>query len=392
SSATLVVRPFFQRNGDFGRFTVNVDDETQYEVDGQGYTGADGLAALAALDPREPVIANGQISQREMDADVVVAGSSVPWADSDVVKGVVAARDADTLTIRGARVELEDGTVIFGGEYTVLLGEETTVSAPGVDNATLTTNSISVGQRVIAFGERSDDQTIDATADRIVMQYSQLTGEVVQASPMAVDVFLLNGRRPANFDFAGTGMSADLDADPDFYEIDNGNLALTTVTDGDLVRVRGLVNEFGAAPEDFNAKTVIDLEFAERPGELTVQWPVDAPSAMPFLSTSPDQLNVDISESREFLRIRGVPRPFTNPLDMLTIAATEDGLGAYAINVRGSGTVSLYREFAALEAALNEQLAAGATLQRIHARVRYTDKMDGLTSPRASFIFQPAGE
>ncbi|MEN7342684.1 MAG: DUF4382 domain-containing protein [Pseudomonadota bacterium] len=392
ASATLVVRPFFHRTGDFGRFIVNVDETTQYEVDGIGYTGADGLTALAALDPRTPVIANGDIEAREMAADTIVAGSSVPWADSPVVKGVVSARDLDTLTIEGASIEFEDGTVTFGGTFTVLLGEQTTVSAPGEDNADLTINSISVGQRVVAFGEAVDDLTFDASESRIVMQQSQLTGEVVQASPMAVDVFLLNGRRPARFDFSGTGMSAELDADPAFYEIDNGSLALTTVTEGDLVRVRGLVNDFGAAPADFVSRTVIDLEFADRPGELIVQWPLDAPSTTPFLSTAPDTLNVDISASREFLRIRGVPRPFTNPLDMLSILATEDGQGAYAINVRGTGTVTLYRNFADLEVALNETLASGAALQRIHARVGYTDKTDGLTSPRASFIFQPAGD
>lgn len=391
-SATIIVRPFLHRNGDFGRFNVNVDEDTQYEVDGQGYTGADGLAALAALDPRAPVVANGMIEQRSMDADIVIAGSSVPWSDGDVVKGVVTARDGDTLTLRGARVEFSDGRAVFGGEYTVLMGEQTTVTAPGIDNASLNIDSVSVGQRVIVFGERVDDQTFDASASRIVMPLSQFTAEVAQVAPLAVDLYLLNGRRPGVFDFSGTGSAPEFDAEPDDYDVDTGALSLNDVTTGDLVRVRGLVNTFGAAPADFNARTVIDLEFARRPGELTVQWPVDAPSATPFISTSAERINVDIDGSREFLKVRGVPRPFTNPLDMLTIAAPADNQGAYAVNVRGSGVVTLYRNFDELVVALNTQIADGALLQRIHARVGYTGDTDVLVSPRASFVFKASGE
>ncbi|MFK8053781.1 MAG: DUF4382 domain-containing protein [Woeseiaceae bacterium] len=387
SQATIIVRPFFHRAGDFGRFQINVDAETQYEVDGEGYTGADGLTALAALDPRAPVIANGAIEARMMEADIVIAGSSVPWSDADVAKGVVTSRDGNTLTLRGARVEQADGRVIFGGEYQVLLGDDTTVTSPGIDNALLSIESVSVGQRVLAFGERVDDQVFDATASRIIMLPSQMTAEVNQASPLNVDLFLLNGRRPDAFDFSGTGVDASFDADDDNYEIDTGMLALNEVTEGDLVRIRGIVNAFGSAPADFNARTVIDLEFAARPGELTVQWPIDAPASMPFFSTTASELNVDITESREFLRVRGVPRPFTNPLDRLNLAETASGDGAYAVNVRGSGVVTLYRDFAALVDGLNEQIAAGAALQRIHARVSYTGDTDALVTPRASFIF-----
>ncbi|MEL6868853.1 MAG: DUF4382 domain-containing protein [Pseudomonadota bacterium] len=387
---SLRVRPFFHRSGDFGRFTLNVDDETVYEIDGQGYTGADGLAAMALLDDTAPVVASGSVARRSMMADVVVAGSSVPWADATVVKGVVLARDGDTLTVGGARVEFADGRVRFAGDLSVTLGDDTSVSAPGIDSASLDKNSVSVGQRVIVFGEPADDQTLDASAGRVRLQWSNFSAEVNTAAPLSAELFLLNGRRPIRFDFSGTGVDASMDADPDDYQIATGNLALADVVAGDLIRVRGLVAPFGQAPEDFDARTVIDVSFSDRAGELQVMWPVDAPAAAPFTSTSATSLNVDITESREFLRVRGVPRVLTNPLDMLTLAATDDGTGAYAVHVRGSGEVTLYREFAAVVDALNAALADGASLQRIHARVRYTGDTDNLQSARASFVLRVA--
>lgn len=385
-SATLRVRPFFHRSGDFGRFVLNVDDETVYEIDGEGFTGADGLVALAALDVNAPVIANGAISERSMMADTIVAGSSVPWADETAVKGTVRARDGDTLTVGGVRVEFGDGSARFAGELTVLVGDDTVVSAPGVDSQTLNKDSISVGQRIVVFGEPTDDQTLDASAGRVRMQYSNFSAVVNTASPLAADLFLLNGRRPIQFDFAGTGSSTEFDADPDNYEVDTGALTLTDVVAGDLVRVRGLVAPFASAPADFVARTVIDVSLSERAGELKVMWPTDAPSATPFISTSDSELKVDISDSREFLRVRGVPRALINPLDMLTIKATDTGTGAYAVHVRGSGEVTLYREFANAVEALNQALQDGAALQRIHARVRYTGITDDLESVRASFV------
>lgn len=388
-SVTLTVRPFRRRDGDFGEFTFSVDADTAYEIDGVGYTGGDGLTALAALPERTPVVAQGGVAGRELTADTVLAGTSVPWSDGDVVRGVVSARSGDTLTVRGASVEFSDGTDVFRGEYEVLVGPDTVVTALAVDG--LVSDSISVGQRIVAFGELLDEGTFDARDGRVRMRMNQLTADVVQAQPLAVNLYFLNGRRPAVYDFAGTGVSPDMDADPDFYEIDTGTLALDSIETGDLVRVRGLVNAFGAAPADLIARTVVEPELDGRAGHLQVAWPGEQGALMPFLSTSESELEVDISESREFLFVRGVPRPFTNPLDSLRLLAPDDGTGAYAVRVRGSGQVTLYRQFADLVAALEAQLDGGAALRRIHAAVAYnSDDSGALTMVRGGFVFEAA--
>jgi len=382
----LTVRPFSLRRGGFGSLTVTVDDETEYEVDGQGFVGQEGIDAIAALGADTPLVASGSVSDRQLDADVVFAGSSVPWADVTVVKGTVKSRDADSLTVGGARLELGDGTVRFAGDLVVEVGPETDVSAPGVDADTLTETSISVGQKVTAFGEIVDDQTFDSKDSRIVMQYSRLSAEVSQAQPLVADLFLLNGRRAQAFDFAGTGSAPEFDADPDAYEIDTGALALGSLEPGDLVRVNGLISPYGSAPEDFDAKTVIDVEVSNRGGELTVQWPADAPSATPFISADASAINIDISDSRETLRVRGIPTLFTSAFDMLTLLPTQAGEGAYAVRVRGSEAITLFRDFDDLVAELNSQLESGARLARINAGVRYTGDTETLPTARASFV------
>ncbi|MEM7083951.1 MAG: DUF4382 domain-containing protein [Pseudomonadota bacterium] len=390
NSFVLNVRPFRHRIGDFGQFDVTTDDQTQYEVDGTGYTGSEGLVALAALNSSSPVIANGAIAGRSIAADTVIAGSSVPWTDGDVVKGVVAARDGDAITLRGARVEYRDGVEIFRGFGTVTLGAGTTVTAPGVDNDALTIDSVSVGQRVVAFGELVDDQTLDATSGRVVMLMNQLTAEVVNANPLAVDVYFLNGRRPTAFDFAGTGVDASFDANADEYDIDTGPLSLDALMTGDLVRVRGLVTPFGTAPADYTAQTLIDVNTEARPGSFNVVWAEG--SSMPFHSLTEQMIDIDLSASREILTVRGVPRAVTNPLDSAILSPTENGQGIYAVKVRGSGELHLYREFSELVAELDAQLDAGAQLYRVTAHVRYTDDSNEWVTPRASFVFRAAGE
>ncbi|MEM8547232.1 MAG: DUF4382 domain-containing protein [Pseudomonadota bacterium] len=387
-SFTLNVRPFNRRSGEFGELPVLVGADTVYDIDGEGFTGSAGLDALAALDAGTPVVANGIVAERTLTADVVTAGSSVPWADDTVVKGVVTARLGNVLTVSGTLVSPDRAIASFGGDYAVLMDAATEFSAPGIESAELDLNSVSVGQRVVAFGDLADDLTLDATEGRVALKYSRFSGTINSAAPLSAELFLLNGRRPGQFMFDGTGMDMALDADPADYEVDTGNLALPTLEAGDIVRVLGLVTPFGSAPADFTAKTVIDVEARDRAGQLLVRWPLDEPSTTPFISTSPTAIAIDTSASREVLSVRGVPRFLTNPDDMLTLIAPEDGEGAYSVSVRGAREITLYRNFEDLVDALNRALADGLALQQINAGVRYTGAQDDLPAYRASFIFR----
>ena len=75
-SYTVAVRPFHDRVTDFGRFTVFVTDDTEFEVNGDIWAGAEGLRALSAAGQGTPTIAKGTLttSDRRFTADLVLAG------------------------------------------------------------------------------------------------------------------------------------------------------------------------------------------------------------------------------------------------------------------------------------------------------------------------------
>ncbi len=385
---TLKVRPFRHRGGGFGRFTFGVDDETIYEIDGIAYGGDAGLMALADLAEDTPVVAGGQVEDRKLVAETVLAGSSVYWSDAEVVHGVVRARDADSLTLSGVAVEFADGRYTFRRELTVLVGEGTTVAALGVDNDDLDQLSISVGQRIVAAGEFADDLTLDASEGRVRMLVNRLWGDVVSADPLVVDLQLLNGRLPAVFDFAGTGVSEADDADPDAYEIDTATLGLLDIEPSELVQVRGLVNRFGFAPPDFLGRTVVDVATAARGATAKVAWPEG--STEPFVATAPARIDLDLTGTRAAVILKGRFRDLPIEPDMLALVAPDSGRGIYAVVQRGAGTLTVYRAFADAVAAMTALLDDAASLHRVTAHGRYTEDSDELTTVRASFVFEVA--
>ncbi len=383
----LRVRPFRHRTGQFGRLTVMVDAETAYDVDNEGFTGEQGLQATAALAENSPLIAMGNITDAGYMAHTILAGSSVPWSDADVVVGVVTARVGDVLTVSGGHVEFADGTRAHRGTFSVTVTQDTEVSAPG-NWTNLSTQSLSVGQRVTVWGEFSDD--VSVTANRVRMHLSQLSGEVVQAQPLALDLVLLNARRPATFDFSGTGISGADDSDPAFYEIDTGALSLTTVENGDLLRVRGRVNDFGAAPADFTGRTIVDLDLESRSAHLAVGW--EGGTAEPFSSIASSRIEVNLIEARKALKVRGIPRDFIDELENVALVAPDRGTGVYSVKVRGANEFHVYRNFADLVDELMAQLDAGRVLHRIHAAGSYNVQEMELTARRAGFVFSAPAE
>lgn len=390
ASFTLDVRPFRHRSGRFGELTLQVNDDTVYEIDGVGFTGAEGLAALADLGSDVPVVAAGGPVDATLVAQTVLAGSSVPWTRHDAAHGAVVARSGDALTLSGVTVEYANGVVVHRGEVTVLVGDDTHVTALGLPNDSLDRQSLSVGQRVLAIGELTDDLTLDAGSGHVRMEVSQLTGDVVDPEALTVDLYALNGRRPVVYDFAGTGIDAANDADPDAYEIDTSSLPLASLEAGDLVRVRGHVTPFGAAPPDFKALTVIDVSLDRRAAAFSAFWPV--PSSEPTFNIDPGHIALDLADARTLLWLRGVPLDAVNPLAALTLTAPADGRGLYAVSVRRSGEIHLYRRFEDLASAVLEQLQTGHRLRRVDALGSYNAAPDELVSHRAALVFVGTGD
>ena len=173
-SYTIAVRPFHDRDGDFGRFTVNVTGETEFEVNGELHAGSEGLRALNAAGQGTPTVAKGTLSvaERSFTADLVLAGSSVPGHDMDAVVGNIIQRDGNFLTVRGATIIPRDAAtdrrVHFHDDVVVEVGPDTKVFKDGHRASDLSIGALSIGQRVTIRGNQPDPTT-DALAPQILL-------------------------------------------------------------------------------------------------------------------------------------------------------------------------------------------------------------------------------
>jgi len=261
------IRPFYHRlrQGErhFGALRVKSADDTLYEIDGLSYQGHDGLRVLSEQTRFTAIIVRGTLKFKPLrfEANEVYAGSSVPGGDMDVVTGSVMARNGDTLILRGVTLMRSNGSVVFNDSVSVELAASTTVKKQlSMDSFEI--NAISVGQRLTVFGAITDDSisnlVIDAANGYARMLMSNVRGEVI-SNDNAFDMTLnsINGRNPALYDFSGTGIDTDNDADPANYEIATSNLDVSAFGAGSSVSVRGFPTSFGSAPKDFEASTLI---------------------------------------------------------------------------------------------------------------------------------------
>ncbi|MDH5178136.1 MAG: metallophosphoesterase [Gammaproteobacteria bacterium] len=272
----LFVRPFLHyinRNSlhHFGVLRVNTDADTIFEIDGVIYQGSAGMAVLATMSQYSAVTVMGDLRHlpRRLTARMVYAGSSVPGGNLDVIQGSVTARTGDVLTVKGITFTRNNGAITFNDSVQVSLDNSTTV-LKALNLGTFNKDDVSVGQFVTIFGTLSGapgNHTLNAANGYARMELSWLRASrvgvvFIPENPppyqFVLNVNRINGRDIAQFDFTGTGLDAANDADPTFYEVNEGALNVSAVQTDAAVLVRGHVTPFGSAPADFDAVTVIN--------------------------------------------------------------------------------------------------------------------------------------
>jgi hypothetical protein len=388
SSYEAFVRPFHVLRGEFGSLTVHTADTTAFEIDGTAYSGAAGLAALAAKPVGTATVAVGALNMaaRRFEAQEVYAGSSVAWGSSDVVTGNVIARSGDTLTLRGATLVRADGSFSFRDTMTVLIGDATKVTRQ-LSTTPATRADISIGSRATVFGTmQAGGSTLDATNGLARLLLTTLTGTVNGTSAGHVELTLqtIDGRPIPIYSFAGTGSTAADDADPAHYDVATGSLSLSGLSGGTPVRVRGFVQPFGAAPEDFDAQTVVNV--GALPAWLGVNWAPTA--AAPFASVTPSSLTLDLTGVGDIHHVlRGGVLTDLVGLGMSpTLQPASAVYGLYAIG--DAGTVTVYTQFDDYSAALSARLAAGSKARALGAHGTFTDATVTLGAGRVFAAFE----
>lgn len=393
SKYVVDVKPFREGSASSGQATVNTTAQTAFEINGQSYTGAAGLTALAAVPTGTVVAAFGTLrtSDQAFTASRVLAGTSLESRSQDGIAGVVVARSGDRLTVRGATLSRRDGNDRFENrDVTVVLGANTAVTRAGASGA-LGSTVPSVGQRIVAFGTATTDgtgaTTVDATAGRVRLEPTFVWGtfKTAGAGVATIDLEAIEGRAPTAFNFAGTGASAAQDADPDNYEVGTRSLSLTGIAAGGVVKFGGFVTAFGAAPPDFEAASLVD--FSNVATELRVSWK-DEGSGTPFASLAASGIVIDIANAD--LDIKSQLRKGPNVTDLDSLASNPTLVGStasgalFAIRDDSARTVKNFAAFADFVAELQARLGAGAEVERLWARGSFAAASNTFTATQVA--------
>ena len=272
SDYTVNVDPFHDQDGNkFSPLVVHTTDTTTFEINGQPFAGAAGLAQLASLPAGTIAVALGglQTSDQTFTATSVLAGSSAEGGGFDHVAGNVIARSGNTLTIHGARMDSRGGgdDDFVAGNTTVNIAAATAVTTAAQSSATPahTIAEISVGSLIDAFGTASKggsgNVTLDATSGRVRLGFTQVQGILGGSTGGNITLKLQTiDRQPVSlFSFAGTGSAGGVNSDPTKYLVTTGALDLSQFSVGQALLGIGFVSPFGAAPPDFNAVTVASV-------------------------------------------------------------------------------------------------------------------------------------
>ena len=397
SSYTVAIRPFHDRIGDFGPVEVKTTADTEFEINGEVFIGSGGLSALASAGRGTPTVAAGtlDVEAREFTADIVLAGSSVPGIERDAVIGNVIARDGNTLTVRGATILPTDRRAHFHDDVLVEIGPNTRVFKNGDRASDLGIDRISVGQRVTIRGNVVGDESTDAATPQIVidategavrLHLTRLAGTVNMAVPGQIDVTLhtIDRRRAGIFDFTGTGIAPEADADPDNYEVSTGDLALADLSDavaGKPVVALGFPTAFGAAPPDFEGRTIV--QFRDFRSLLGLGWG-SAGTTAPFLSIGPDGLLLDNQNPdiglRHAIRFGPIVIDLTGLDSDTQLVPRTTGRTLYSIKSRTS--IRQYTDFADFADDLARSLDGSTAARSMYAHGAYDVETNVFTAAK----------
>ncbi len=310
------IRPFddtYYGDGDVGALTVNTSSSTYFNINGKTYTGSAGLNALANLNPGLTVTAYGTLGDLStitpaLTATAVYAGTTVISQGNEALRGTVVARSGNTLTLRGAEYVCAEGFCYSNQSFkyypsaTVTIGSGTVISEDGVAASGLTTQSVSIGQRITALGigpppfpSTSTVLALNANPGQIRLQPTDVWGTLSSGAmgSATVNALEIDNHAPSVFSFAGTGITSSEDANPASYALNTGSFDASTLSAGTLLEANGFVAPFGSAPPDFNASTVANM--TNGISTLIVEW--TSGTTAPFSSAGSSGIVVNLGNS-----------------------------------------------------------------------------------------------
>ena len=358
---TVTTRPFFDEVDSLGILTLFNSPNTVYSIAGSTVVGAPGLSAISTSSAGSTMTAafttfspsnspQPGVMAGRFNTQYVVAGGTLEDFFTDGLEGDVIARTGNSLTLRGAtllQTSAQSVNLILP-DSVVTLGPGTLVTSDGVAGLSLNSNSVSVGQHVIARGlltsfdattgkitfDASGTSNTDTGSVRIIPQVTLVSGSVLStdnAGTATLNLDGINGWPISVFNFAGTN------SNPAAYVVNATGLTFPTnpagspLAAGDYLGANGLSGAFGATPPDFIA-TSLNGE-ASIPATMQVLWPT-AGNPAPFATATTASLSVNLANAA---LISATVQIAGESIDMTTLPASPTIVAAAVTNDATSG-------------------------------------------------------
>lgn len=342
SDYVVNMRPFHDLISALGALTVNTSATTYFNINGVVYTGAAGLTAMQSLQISTPIAAYGTLGSfatitPSFNATAVYAGTSLESPLADFVTGTVSSVNGSTVNVHGVSFAPRAGftlqPIFYYPDIAVTVGPATIVSEDGVAASGLSTQSISVGQRIEASGQSNLNLTtgavtsLDATGTaagappgtvRLAPTPVWGTLNSAVAGSMSLNLLSIGDFQPSALKFTGTGTASANDAVPASYAVNTPGIDESATAAGTLLQAYGVVTPFGSAPPDFTAGSV--TAGTATPQTLVVEWEKGG-AAHPFVSATSAGLVVDLTNANLSSTIRYIATGPTQT-DLTTLPAS----------------------------------------------------------------------
>lgn len=385
NSFVVMVRPFLHsvavKENRFGKINVSTNANTTYEIDGVATGGSAGLEKLSQLSALSPIVVIGEMNfkanPRVFTATEVLAGSSVPGANSDSVIGNVLKIDNGVLTVKGMVLPQGGGAAKFNTAVIINISDATEVHKQYEAEPIHTAAEIAVGQKLRIHGTLGGTtETPTLAAKRLIMVLTHIAGTHLDIAHtganniLTMDLARIDGRPVGEFTFTNVN--------PKLFTVDVETLDIQNLSGTMPIRARGFFNTSGA---NFTSKTLVEfpnLPIGMTETRLIASWRPEG-TATPF-----NTVTGGISPNAPlYTHLTG---GLTYPT-LLTITGLSPDLGVYTI--KENGTITIHAAFADWLSDLNTKLSTNLA-QSYYASGHYNESSATLAAASMGIVLKPA--
>lgn len=367
---TLNIRPMRKKQGDYGKYELNLSEDTTFELNGEVLSLTDSIPVLTGLVGTEPVVVFGQVrvTQDDQGADQatyhatqVLSGSSLPWAGKDGFKGMITSNAEGQLLISGLGLDSDAPHRTPLRNVPLLISDQTKITNRiGRD---MGAEFLVPGQRFKAVGqlaEEGESSDFDASGEDSVIRilpstlrarvigYADNGNLVVEAKRINLRPFawVRNMRRPFHT-----------------IQIDVSELDVITLEQGDWITTIGYLNPADASAQ-FTAGAVIKHSIMTDKVGYVGHW--GETGTTPTVDTDNAQLTLDVTAGRHIMKYRFQPDNVMPEMTSLTLQAS-DSAKHFIMRTAAQENVH-FATLAELLVALNTAMADGDTVRAVLAK------------------------